>query len=106
MTLRHELLDIIDKVQGWAGGAGKLDWWRGELDKTVVGLASHPLTVLIQPLSAERSTSWSGNCAGCGGWRGDVAARRSAGQVNPHSSSFRLSGWGTLGPCFASAAGN
>ncbi len=49
MTLRHELLDIIDKVQDGQVALAKLDWWRGELDKTVAGLASHPLTVLIQP---------------------------------------------------------
>lgn len=50
-TLRHELLDVLDKCSDASVARMKLNWWREELHRLFQNQARHPLTQALLPLT-------------------------------------------------------
>lgn len=55
LALRQELLDIPAKVSDGQLGLTKLNWWRDEIRRTAAGSAQHLVSMVLQPLLAERA---------------------------------------------------
>lgn len=50
-TLRHELLDVLDKCSDVSVARMKLNWWREELHRLFQNQPRHPLTQALLPLT-------------------------------------------------------
>jgi phytoene synthase len=47
---RHEIRTIPDTVSDVGVACAKLEWWRGELERTLAGAPQHPLSQGLQPV--------------------------------------------------------